>query len=953
MENDANLVSPVHGVSKIASAFEERMHSPTEEAPLSPGPRRRASSVYSPKTLGPRPRASPKPLHLRLGHEAPRATIQSPVIQPSPLAKIVPGYEETGVQTDVPENANIAIQATVLAGTDAGAQSNLFENRNAGTQMHGPESLNADTQTNVFATTAKATQTEPFSPSIKTLFALGQSALERLKRPSWPLYERNKDNNEKAIINETDLDDDTSTIVEDELPVRLFGTGEFSDPILRALQLQDGVDAIRVDGEIPIQERRDAGLSLSRATAHWLREHEPGQRRWSSEEMDRPCAVCHATREDAARSVLDHNLGFCSSLNLKYNDSEQYAWSFGQRYVVVEKQCWRLRPNQLPAEVWASWLLRKHTKVPTPRVVAAWKEGHVAITMTERVRGGGRPLAELWTTYSDVRRQSVAKQVARCVRQWRRITSPAMSALDKGPCLWVDDAGSGGDGEENIIYSDADYRDFVRRRLIARGWDELTARMTVDLMHTSTPFVFTHGNLTLDNIFVHEGRVVAITGLGRAAYLPAWAESLAIHNAYGKAEREWKEILFKYIGSEGVRRWYNIYEELLEETNAEIKREKTGAIQHKLGGMISEKIVRDAAAARIKRAAFKLKSKKADSSKDDQADPKPVERTTKGKESEGMEDSGKETTLQEKRRSKRLPNIIIGGDISSLRPLHLNAGADKDQRPAPRDKPKPTDQKPPIIYGRRTVDFHGLPWSPLTQDNRRKTSVFQGAADTVSSQIYPNGFKILKEKNEVAAYCAIRAIFDSLWAQLPLLFPDRMFNQGDISLNDLKLAWLDVVRSRHQEQPQLHFIQRLGKTLRLWAGSISDPMDLCLGCILVNGREWIDTNTDGQFWSNTIIWITTINLQGKTFYNDADDFRGLVPIRRKSSDPASSPSMQAPRTALGGTGRAFDRVGEDHGAPGGTGGGGVDDMQDGQNTNKDDNASRDYVQNVVSHILET
>ncbi|ETS87816.1 hypothetical protein PFICI_01644 [Pestalotiopsis fici W106-1] len=989
MENDADLVSPRYGVAKLASVFEERMNSPTEEVTKIDAPRRRASSLYSPKTIGPlkdgsSTRPSPPPLspgppqlppHVRPGYKPPSLT--SPAIKPSPLAKIVPGYADIGMQTRVPENTSIAIQTIVPEGTNTGTwpstaealgtdmstQTQVPENKNTPTQMEVaedrststqtdlfespaiatqtgrpetgymgtqtivPESLNTGMQTSPFEPTEVATQTEPFSPSLKTIFALGQSALEKLKRPSWPIYEKVKNNKEGTVVDDADLDD-TSTLVEEELPVQLFGTGEFSDPILRALQLQDSVDASRVDSKIAIKERRDTGLALSRATQRWLRQHEPGQRQWPSKDMDSPCAVCHATREDAARSVLDRNLGFCSSLNLKYNDSEQYAWSLGHRYVVVEKQYWRLRSDQLPAEVWASRLLRKHTKVPTPAVAAAWKEGHVAITITERARG--RPLAELWESYSGTRRQSVAKQIARCVRQWRRITSPAMSALDGGPCLWVDDAGQ---DERTIFYSDAAYRDFVRGKLVSRGWDKLMAQMTVDLMPTCQPFVFTHGNLTLDNIFVHEGRVVAITGLGRAAYLPSWAESLATHNVYGQAEREWKEILFRYIGSEGVKTYYDIYEELLGETDNTITKKKTEAIQQKLRVLLAEKTARETAG---------LEHKNVETSKKEGAEVESLEQTTKGKGTEGSDNADKETTRKDKRRSKRPANIVI----------MANAGTQTEQ--GPRDKiivgltESDRLSKKPIPKPRRTLAFHGLPFSPQTVKNRSRASVFHPAGDTLASQVYPGGFHILEKKDEIGEYCAIRAIFDSLVAQLP----ER---KGAMSFHDLKLQWDEVKQTAGFEEKQTrkhHFVERLGKTLGRWAMNRPDPMDLCLGCILIDGREWIDGGDDGVPWSDAVIWITTVNAGGKLFFNNADDFRGLRPSRRKLSDPSLSPTFQASPTVLNHVDNSNDGIGEDHKVDKGTGSSEVGNSQDGHRANTDDSASWNHVRNVVFQILE-
>ncbi|KAK8138112.1 hypothetical protein PG984_001492 [Apiospora sp. TS-2023a] len=52
---------------------------------------------------------------------------------------------------------------------------------------------------------------------------------------------------------------------------------------------------------------------------------------------------------------------------------------------------------------------RHSVPVPVPEVVAAWKEGQVAITITERARG--RTLAELWDGLGREEREVYAREV--------------------------------------------------------------------------------------------------------------------------------------------------------------------------------------------------------------------------------------------------------------------------------------------------------------------------------------------------------------------------------------------------------------------------------------------------------------------------------------------------------------------------------------------------------------
>ncbi|KAI0176921.1 hypothetical protein BJ166DRAFT_599394 [Pestalotiopsis sp. NC0098] len=603
-ENDAALVSPMGNVSSTRREFELRNRSQEPESPLrsasggwkrpdsAPGSRgsSRASSFS-----GRRPEFQRQPLPsswrrqsfsgqseaLSTVHESKSTHEETEAVgrrdgsaQTNPVperkdrstqANIAPYYESKAVET------TRTSKTTSSAQTDAVTESEIISTPS---EPHSPTSQKVDEPESISTSTQKD---EPFSPR-KFVTNFGLSSFDKIKRSlSWPIN--------KTIIDDDDADsvDDASTIVEEEVPIRLFGNGEPVDPVLKAFQLQDSVDA-SLDKFSPTNER-NKGLALSKATLRWLREHEPGQRQWVGSESDSPCAVCHATREDAARSVMDGQLGFCSSLNLKYNDSEQYAWSFGSRYIVREKQYWNLKPSQLPAEVWASRLLNKYTKVPTPAVVAAWKEGHVAITIVERAKG--QSLAEVWNSMPEARRTSVAKQVAGHVHDWRHMKTNKIAALDGGR-LFRDDVGKDTGAEKAPIKDDAQYRAFVQEKIVAQGWQQRIAEMAVELIPACQPFVFTHGNLTMDNIFVREGRVAAITGLGRAAYLPVWAESLELHQAYGEAEREWKEMLFKYIGTEGVKPYYNVYEELMQADEAAIK-DKAEAMPNKLADLLSTK----------------------------------------------------------------------------------------------------------------------------------------------------------------------------------------------------------------------------------------------------------------------------------------------------------------------------------------------------------------------------
>ncbi|KAK6070909.1 hypothetical protein SCUP234_09998 [Seiridium cupressi] len=635
-----------------------------------------------------------------------------------------------------------------------------------------------------------------------------------------------------------------ATEIPQEAPVLLFGTGNFVDPAIKALELQESAHTY-----MPrfIGEGRE-GFALAKATSSWLARNEKGQRNWSSSnlEQDAPCPVCNATREDAVRSIMDVQFAFCSSLNLKYNDCEQYTWSFGSRYVVLEKQYWSLRLDQLPPEVWAARLLRKHTTVPVPEVVAAWKEG--------------KPLADVWAEYSESGKESVAKQVAGFVKQWRRMKSHKISSLDGGQCPRPEHLIA---NEKPIYFDDENqYRDHVRRELALQGWDELVQDLVLKLMPANLPFVFTHGNLTLENIFVVNGEVTAILGLGRAAFLPVWAESLATHFAHGPAEHQWKGMLFRYIGFEGVKTFWNLWQEIrtlsLGETTGAVESGKREIMQAKLLVMVRDRERRAAKGAGIGHI----------------QEQKDVNKGNMGETSQLEEDRiDNKANLLGQELDGNLRDVIEKEKVRTNKPTKIVSMSNEQMQADGIKKPRPLSNlfkqmKP----SRPELQVQGQPFTPRTIAARRPSSVFQAGASTHARRVHPNGFNILENRSH-GLECAFRAIHDSFRTQ----YPER---RDEMSLYDLKAEFNDVAQSQAAETSKAyHFVEKLGNTVRYWGEKRPVPVSLRLGCILIDGREWIDSASGSILMDAKVVWITTVNGHGSMTINHSNDFRGLSPSK--------------------------------------------------------------------------
>lgn len=191
----------------------------------------------------------------------------------------------------------------------------------------------------------------------------------------------------------------------------------------------------------------------------------------------------------------------------------------------------------------------------------------------------------------------------------------------------------------------------------------------------------------------------------------------------------------------------------------------------------------------------------------------------------------------------------------------------------------------------------GQPFTPRTVAARRRASVFQAGADTHAARVYPNGFNVLEKKRTSGegVQCALRAIYDSFAAQCP----ER---RGEMSLRDLGLAFDESSRAQHRDARRTyHFIEKLGRTLRVWGENRASPLDVRLGCVLIDGREWVDSEADGGGSGDgvlpdgvKILFITTVNSNGALTYNVSDDFRGLMPSRRSLSGgpPRGSPTVE-------------------------------------------------------------
>ncbi|KAI1799588.1 hypothetical protein F4811DRAFT_557664 [Daldinia bambusicola] len=252
------------------------------------------------------------------------------------------------------------------------------------------------------------------------------------------------------------------------------------------------------------------------------------------------------------------SLPFKSSLKLGYNDPEMHTWLIGDKYVMTEAIDDELSEDADVTLTLATELVKKATRVPVPNIIAGWKENGKVMTITERAPG--QRLYDIWWDLREDQRERIAREVARHIDQWRRMTADRISALGGGPVrrhphlFGLSEEGFGPFRSDKQVWA------AIYRRLKRKNVSEDLIQILKDHMPESAPCVFTHGDLSTTNILIHNGRVSAILGLDNAACLPVWAEHVAVHFCYCKEDEQWKAMLSKHMKSyASARDWWALW----------------------------------------------------------------------------------------------------------------------------------------------------------------------------------------------------------------------------------------------------------------------------------------------------------------------------------------------------------------------------------------------------------
>ncbi|KAI2635266.1 hypothetical protein GGS21DRAFT_73263 [Xylaria nigripes] len=260
------------------------------------------------------------------------------------------------------------------------------------------------------------------------------------------------------------------------------------------------------------------------------------------------CPACSTPYCQAAES-----LPFKSSLKLLYNDPASQKWQIGNELIFHESIDDNPCDETIPLIQGTRTLKLIAPDVPTHKVYAAWKADGKILTISPIIQG--ERLYDIWWDLTPSSREAIAKQVSEHVSEWRRTDLGGISSLDGAAVQ--NHANLFGASYFGPFSSDQEFWNAISRRMDADGETMETLRSH---MPPSSPCVFTHGDLSTLNIYVHDGAVVAITGFENAAALPVWAEDVALHFCYCEEDEAWKPLLGRYLpGYRAARDWWALW----------------------------------------------------------------------------------------------------------------------------------------------------------------------------------------------------------------------------------------------------------------------------------------------------------------------------------------------------------------------------------------------------------
>lgn len=237
-------------------------------------------------------------------------------------------------------------------------------------------------------------------------------------------------------------------------------------------------------------------------------------------------------------------------MKLFYSAGDHGAWSLDSQYILKERDA--APPNFEVANI---DFLRRHTSIPLPEVVRAWKEQNGKyFEVISRLPG--QNLQEVQESSGEADIKHIATQVAGQIQEIRKLTSDRMESLDGEPLF-------------SAFLFDAPYTPHGPFDTDGALYSEMVSLLEVtpeigkmlrERALKCEPYTFTHGDLTNLNIMVNDGNLSGIIDFESSGYYPVWWESVKCSVEFSQEDLNWKVALQEEIETfPEAMKWYQAY----------------------------------------------------------------------------------------------------------------------------------------------------------------------------------------------------------------------------------------------------------------------------------------------------------------------------------------------------------------------------------------------------------
>ena len=273
-----------------------------------------------------------------------------------------------------------------------------------------------------------------------------------------------------------------------------------------------------------------------------------------------PCTACSWSAERQQRSLYN------SHVKLFYSMGDRGAWSLGNRIILKERDF-----AESNNEIVNCRFLSQSTTLPVPEIIEHWNEVGRSFILSRRVPG--QTLEAAWPSLSPDDRERIAIQTAAYLKQLRLIQSSRMQCLEGKPIysalLFRDHMLPHGPFATDEEF----WQDFEQQlhHLPQRAQDKIRERLP-----PCQPYTFTHNDLAMVNIIVHDGNLAAIIDWEVSGFFPVWWEYALCQIGHSPEDKAWKDLLRKYM--QPHEEAAQLYKDLFKLGRAEAYPEEAAAI---------------------------------------------------------------------------------------------------------------------------------------------------------------------------------------------------------------------------------------------------------------------------------------------------------------------------------------------------------------------------------------